>query len=317
MPDNAGNTSWVTEDTESTQYALIIKNEKRYDNHKSLKIHSVVVQSETLKTFLGKVLEGYPTITTTLQRLEFTAPFKPLVHRWDDLVKIREEEEDAVTKEYIDLFYTIFEVELRDILSRKNDMTSNGVITHELLWTIFEPSGLVISTSYGRTSGFLFKDTSVDYRTKAWVIEAKRIAYDGTTFGFEDQSFIVPFFNGTKLITSLAVSPLRYHADKDTIQASLLANGKIWEEHQGFHHKQYEGVAYGFLDHGIDDDLIEYDLIEYHVKSRVIIDTEAFKTFHDIKIIYIDNTNIDDILTDEQRIVSSGLLYGYFLEDKK
>ncbi|KAJ5899699.1 hypothetical protein N7495_004443 [Penicillium taxi] len=322
MPDDAGQTSWTkdlpesliapAEDADSAQYALIIRNAKCYDGRKSLKIHSVVVQSEPLKKFLGKALEGYPGVTTTLQRLDFTAPFKPLVHRWDELIKARDEEEDATTKEHVDLFYNIFEEELRDVLASKKDMTSNGVITHELLWTILEPDGLIINTSYGRTRAFLFDDASIDCRTKSWIISANYIEYDGVSFGFDDETFKVPYFIGTKPITSLPISPLKYHANKDTIRNTLLAQGKAWEEHKGFHYKQYEGLAFGFFYRdGCED------VVRYQVKSRIIIDAEAFGIFHTEKSIYVNNENVDDVLTDEQRIVASGMVYGYSLKDKE
>lgn len=58
---------------------------------KTLDLHSVVVQSELVKESLGRVLEGYPGITTELERLEFGAPFECFVHRWDRLLGEREE----------------------------------------------------------------------------------------------------------------------------------------------------------------------------------------------------------------------------------
>jgi hypothetical protein len=129
-PDQDGETSWTTklpvtlfepvETDESAQYALILRKTKCYDGRKSLSIYSVLIQSKALKTFLGKVLDGYPGVTTSLERLEFNRPFRPLVHRWEKLVKAREEEElEPAAKAHVDLFYKIFEEELRDTLARK------------------------------------------------------------------------------------------------------------------------------------------------------------------------------------------------------
>lgn len=118
-PDESGNVSWTkdypeslvapAEDEESAQYALIVRHSKCYDGRKSLKIHSIVVQSEPLKEFLGKVLENYPGVTTTLERLEFYNPFKPLVHRWEQFIEFREKLEDSedVTKKHVDLLYKV------------------------------------------------------------------------------------------------------------------------------------------------------------------------------------------------------------------
>jgi hypothetical protein len=217
-PDENEETSWSkelpetivdpAEDAESAQYALIVRNVKCYNGRKSLSIHSIVIQSEFLKTFLGKVLEGYPGITVTLERLEFTAPFKPLVHRWEDFLKAREEEElDATTQEHVDLLHKILEEELRDILARKKDLIRNGVITHSLLWTLFEPDDVVIATVAGRRNAYLFVDDAINCRTKAIILEVKYIEFDGDDFGYSDDRFEVPVFIGTTPITSLPAFP--------------------------------------------------------------------------------------------------------------
>ncbi|KAJ5156611.1 hypothetical protein N7492_009414 [Penicillium capsulatum] len=318
-PDENGETSWTkelpdtltepAEDAESAQYALIVRNEKCYDGRKSLSIHSVVIQSEPLKQFLGKALERYPGVTTTLERLEFKTPFKPLVHRWENILKLRDEEQDPTTKEHVDLFYRIFEEGLRDILARKADMIRNGVITHSLVWTIFEPDDIIVASSGGRNRALLFSEDEFSCRSQAWMLTCRYIDYDGEQFGFRDEEFKVPSFVGTTPITSLPIFPLKFHPDKVAIRESLLARGKSWEAHKGYHYKQYEGSAIGFFNHR---------LLKYHVKSRIIIDTEAFNVFHASKSVRVkDEDELSAELTDDQRVVTSPMVHGYSLKDKE
>lgn len=103
--DDNGRTSWTKkkpddlpstgEDPESAQYALIVRHVKCYDGRKPLQIHSIVVQSERLKKVLGEVLDGYPGVTMTLERVEFRSPFKPFVHRWERFASARDQELDS------------------------------------------------------------------------------------------------------------------------------------------------------------------------------------------------------------------------------
>lgn len=101
-----------------------------------------MIQSEPLKKVLGNVLHGYPGVTTSLERLEFSKPFKRLVHRWEALTKAREEEQDEITKKHVDLFYKILEEELRDTLDRKKTYfamessltTSSGAFLSPVTW---------------------------------------------------------------------------------------------------------------------------------------------------------------------------------------
>ncbi|KAJ5460298.1 uncharacterized protein N7458_001850 [Penicillium daleae] len=314
-----GETSWTrylpetlikpVENDESAQYVLIVRNVKCYDGRKSLSIHSVIVQSEPLKTFLGKVLHGYPGVTTSLERLEFHTPFRPLVHRWENFIKVRDEEElDSTTKEHVELFYKFFEEELRGTLARKKDLIQNAVITSPLLWTLFEPDDIVISNS-DFPRGYLFSKASIKSQTNDWVLTCKYIDFDGKKFGYSEQEVLVDDFIGTKPITSLPIYPLKYHSKRDTVRKTLISQGKCWEEHKGYHYMQYEGLALGLSEYG--------QAKQFHVKSRIIIDAEAFGVFDSDGSIHVFGKDIAEELTDEQRMITSDMVYGYSLIDKE
>lgn len=297
------------ENDESAQYALIVRNVKCYDGRKSLSIHSVIVQSEPLKTFLGKVLHGYPGVTTSLERLEFHTPFRPLVHRWENFIKVRDEEElDSTTKAHVELFYEIFEEELRDTFARKKDLIQNAVITCPLLWTLFEPDDIVISNS-DFPRGYLCCKASIKSQTNDWVLTCTYIDFDGKKFGYSEQEVFVDDFIGTKPITSLPIYPLKYHSKRDTVRKTLISQGKRWEEHKGYHYMQYEGLALGLSEYG--------QVKQFHVKSRIIIDAEAFGVFDSDGPIHVFGKDIAEELTDEQRMITSDMVYGYSLIDKE
>jgi len=86
-----------------------------------------MVQSSLIKTVLGEVLNGYPGITTNLDRLQFNAPFEPFVHRWEKLIEAREKETDTDTRNHINLLYDVLEEELRENIREKDDLIKNGV----------------------------------------------------------------------------------------------------------------------------------------------------------------------------------------------
>lgn len=320
-PDELGKTTWTkelpetlaqpVENDQSAQYALVVRNVKCYDGRKSLSVHSVIVQSEPLKIFLGKVLDGYPGVTTSLRRLELTQPFEPLIHRWENLVKAREDEElDRTTKEHVDLFYNILEEELRDTLAQKNDLIHNGVITHALLWALFEPNDVVISSS-DSPRGYLFGKADLEVQSQSWRVTCKHIDCNGKKFGYTDERFVVKPFVGTKPITSLPVYPLKYHPEKDAVRESLIAQGKRWEEHKGYHYRQYEGIALGSSQRGGESK-------QYHVKSRIIIDAEAFDIFCSYTSVQLyDDKEMPEELTDDLRMITSNMVRGYSLNNKE
>ncbi|KAJ5972272.1 uncharacterized protein N7479_002190 [Penicillium vulpinum] len=296
------------EDEESAQYALLVRKQKCYDGRRSLSIHSIVVQSERLKEFLKKALNNYPGVTPTLERLEFTLPFRPFVHRWETIVKLRDEERDPTTKAHVDLFYCIMDEELRDIIGRKKDLVSKGVITHDLAWTILEPQDVILSSIEGPQRAYSLTQASEEYEPPEYTyFEVEYVGFNGSKFGYSHRGFDIPKFSGTIPITSLPIFPLKYHPEKEVVQDLLIARGKKWEEYKGYHFKSYEEGSASTNTKGDT---------KYHVKNRVIIDTEAYKLFGSMAGSISIHREIDGGLDDAQRLMATPMLYGYSLNDK-
>ncbi|KAJ5848111.1 hypothetical protein N7455_012068 [Penicillium solitum] len=315
-PDAYGKRSWSkkvpidlpdpVEDAESAQYALL----KCYDGRRSLSIHSIIVQSERLKGFLKRALDDYPGVTTTLQRLEIASPFRPFVHRWETIIKLRDEEQDPTTKTHVDMFYRIMDEELRDVIDRKNDLVAKGVITHNLVWTILEPQDVVLSSIVE-----LYVPSSKHETSENDYLEMEYVGFDGSKFGYKYTGFLIPSFVGTMPITSLPYFPLRYHPEKDTIQELLIARGKKWEAYKGYHFKAYEEASTGTISKSRDKNSRDTN---HHVNSRVIIDIDAYKLFaHMVVSVTVGvDREIDGELDDSQRLIATPTLYGYSLSDK-
>jgi hypothetical protein len=246
--------------------------------------------------------------------------------------------------------YTVLEEELRDVISQKNDLIANAVITYNLLYAMFEPDEPIYSVIGGRQRAFVFQKGFHDTRSRSFVITGKYIDYNGKAFGFMENSFSIPAFEGTTPITSLSVLPLKYHSDHATIREELIARGALWGQHKGYQSMQYEGVANGYY----------YEKeTKFNVKGRIVIDTEAYSTFNpDVAPIFASNTvtysgyqddpygdgmqlraahsnrlygrnrralneqtplpsTISDTLTDEQHLIATPIVRGYSLSNKQ
>ncbi|KAJ5374997.1 ATPase AAA-type core [Penicillium concentricum] len=298
------------EDEESAQYALLVRKQKCYDGRRSLSIHSIIVQSERLKEFLKRALNDYPGVTPTLKRLEFKSPFPPFVHRWEAITKFRDEEQDPTTKTHIELLYRIMDEELRDVIDRKKDLVAQGVITYDLTWTILEPQDVVLSSSDGALRAYSLE--SEDVSPESDYFTAEYVEFDGSKFGYTSKGFLIPKFAGTMPITSLPIFPLKYHPEKDTVQGLLTARGKKWAEYKGYHFKSYEEASTSTNSEGRDTNLSG---TKYSVKSRVIIDIEAYKLFGRGVVNFVKE--IDEELDNSQRLIATPMLYGYSLDDKE
>ena len=282
--DSQGRHQWVTEypedaveaaeSAETARFAFLVRNKISYDSRKTLEIDSIIVQSPLLKKALGVVLEGYPGITTNLQRLVFPAPFQPFVHRWTKLVNVLETTTDEATRAHLRLFHDVLHEELKDAIAAKNDLVANGVITFEYLWTIFEPGVLFYGHDEGKERVFELLSTSqlTDPSSgSAYLrLQSRSIDWDGEKFGNRIEYFCNFEFEGTKPIIRLDYFPLNFHPNQQDLVNRLTSRGKIFETLAGYHFMAYRGTA---LTYG------RCGLIKQVVDSRIIIDCEAHNRF--------------------------------------
>ncbi|KAB8265747.1 P-loop containing nucleoside triphosphate hydrolase protein [Aspergillus pseudonomiae] len=272
------------ENTESGQYAMI---------------------SDLLKKFLNKLLKGYPGLTMALKRVEIQTPFMRFIHRWEAFSKAREDIEDSATRSVVDLLYRVLEEELGEIITHKKDLIHNCVITHVFLWAIFEPGAHLYSVDddHERVFELLSITLSSD---GVFGVSSMYIDYDGTSFGYRMHDEHICLFEGTQPIIALPIFPLKFHPKAGAVQENLIAPGKLWEKYSGYHCKQYEGPGFAkFMGRHI----------QISVKSRIIIDGEAFNTFNPNHSIKVDPCLKP--LNDEKRLLATPMQRGYSLKDKK
>ncbi|KPI39347.1 uncharacterized protein AB675_5207 [Cyphellophora attinorum] len=281
--DKDGKTQWTTKEPEdaaepvegrsTAKYAFLVRLRKSSDTRKKYDLDSVVVQSQLLKTQLGVALADYPGVTTSLERLVFSAPFRPFVHRWDHLTTLLEDSEgdDPASAAHLKLFLDLLYTELKEAIDVKTDLVRNGVITFEHLWTICEPETLIFGEQYGQQCVWELKHTSncnsqdgVPYLSLAvWSVD-----FDGSRFGKSHGYLDIHYFEGTVKIDELEYFPLDFHTQRNTVARALIARGKSFAALAGYHYKWYTGVA---LAEGK-----ARRMVRHNVESRIIIDCNAY-----------------------------------------
>ncbi|ORY71659.1 P-loop containing nucleoside triphosphate hydrolase protein [Pseudomassariella vexata] len=259
----------AAENEETLKYAVLVRNKRSCDSRKKLEIDSVVIQSPLLKEVLRDVLKDYPGVTTTLARLTFVAPFKPFVHRWEELTAALDGDYDETTKSHLKLLHTVLFEELKDIISATKDYIKNKVITYEHVWTIFQPGTIIFASRYGRPVTVRLHEGQFTNHCKygpCYLLKCDRLDWDGSKFGYDLSQHIILPFAGTLSITDLDCFPLAYHSDQETVTATLIARGALFERLAGYHYKAYRGNAI---------EQKEWGPAKITVDCRVVIDAYA------------------------------------------
>lgn len=299
IPEDVGKPA---EDAEAQKYAMLVRHIKVYnDPRRVLSMHSIVIQSPLLKQLLGEVLAGYPGVTVGLQRLEFSGRFEPLIHRWRELDnaitglkdKSAGKEDDVATKyNHAKLLHSLLAEEFKEVIESSKDMMEQGVMTYELLWTLFQPGSHVYARVQGQDRVFRLHSSKYGADRNGnpvYWISAQYIDYDGTRFGSNKLNIQIPRYEGTKPIAHLAVFPLAFHTTKDDIKSKLEQRGAKMEALAGSHYRAYNGVGWKVGNMG--------QIEKYSIKGRIVIDGYGWNRFNPNYSVYVTALHIKDTNT--------------------
>ncbi|KAF6813996.1 hypothetical protein CMUS01_12723 [Colletotrichum musicola] len=235
----------VEEQLDVKQKALVIRMGKSHSDGNPLSLHSIVVQSASLKKTLGEVFEGFEGITTSLKKLVFKAPFHPFYYRWSTLQQILEKQKklEPDAGKYTQLLYNILEKELRDVMAEIKDLLDNKVMTYSLLWALFEPGGLVVTTEEQDERFFIAHRCAYNAKEGYLGVHAKFVDWNGERFGYSDESLCICEYHGTRPITDLGVYPARFHSSIEASKQKAMERGRRFRDLRGFHYKAYSGLV--------------------------------------------------------------------------
>ena len=176
-------------------------------------------------------------------------------------------------------------------------------ISFDDLWHLFRPGDLVLSKRRGQqqlfkvhcvTGGQMRRRNPTEQEVKGhqslgdnvgtgtWSnvrLDAFKMSFDGVHVGPEDALLEIKHYTGKKLITDLAVFPLRFHPERCKLLERLEERGRKFMSSAG--HRFYEGMTLRFALDRAQDGVM--DKAEDMV-SEVYVDFEAFfRTFEDLK----------------------------------
>lgn len=227
---------------EHKRFALVVRREKDPDGP-GLIFHSITIQSPLIREFLTKVFKGYRGVFTGLKNLVFRPPFHEFFYRWDRFQQILSETEDEVVRQHIDLLHKIIAPQIQAHLDVRKDLLSNGLVTFEYLWAIFEPDTEVFETS--DTGDRLYISRDCYYRqnmhSKTFILSCDYIDYNGTILGWASQNLSIGQFEGHMRIAQVDPVPSALVPNLSEIKQRLTERGKAFEALKGMHYKTYTG----------------------------------------------------------------------------
>ncbi|KAF2168105.1 hypothetical protein M409DRAFT_21551 [Zasmidium cellare ATCC 36951] len=173
-----------------------------------------------------------------------------------------------------------------------------GNITFDLLWALFTPNDIAITSCYGAwDEPRCFKvDYAMKYQTMTrgewYCIEGKYLEYDGKGFGLGDFEVDIESFKGPRKITSLSAYPLKYHKNPEGIKKQIIQRGQQFVEMEGMEYKFHKGLAFMKK---------KKQVLKININGRVMIDPATFRRVNpNYPISVIKPKDADDLFSDSE-----------------
>ncbi|KAI5838547.1 hypothetical protein DFP73DRAFT_580620 [Morchella snyderi] len=333
---------------------------------------SLEVKSKHLKAVLRKVIGEYPGVSFRTAAIKLTFPLNSLYHYLEELKaelevmkkanapdaekekekekekeetngdaneKTKNPEEEKLSKEdteeaivHLDYLVKYLEIEFDEVIKDVANLLPQGLISYEILWTIFKPGRAIYARSHHDQQRCLQFERG-DYsggNEPHYSLTVKYLDYDGKYFGMAQTTVPILPFEGTMDISSLAAFPLEYHPRKDAVSKFLIERGRRFEELKGCHYMEYTGVGLG--------EKVMCGRAQYSIRGRVMCDKATYSRINPDRAIMITalpgqapqsengenlfmkngcELPINKPLTDEQCLLASFLISGFALSEKK
>ncbi|CAK4011951.1 related to AAA family ATPase [Lecanosticta acicola] len=294
---------------EFAEYAFLVR--RRFDWENKYDTTVIDIKSRQLRTVLQEIMKDCksvsleaeePTIDPNLLFLyleELRTHYKKTLK-----TRIKAEKKKKATKKleqqkalcktlvsYIDDDYAETKKTLYPLLEAGN-------ITFDLLWALFKPNDIAITSCYGSwDEPRCYKiEYAMKYHTMTrgewYCIEGRYLEYDGKGFGYGDFEVDVEAFKGPRKITSLASYPLHYHKDPEGIKKQIIERGQRFVAMEGMEYKFHNGLAFAKK---------KKQVLKININGRVMIDPATFRRVNaNYPISLIKPKDTDDLFSDSE-----------------
>ena len=221
------------------QFAVIVQKRRCASAPGGAEIDTVRVRSPLLKAVLSEHLSAYSDYANAKLSfpMDFVAPFAPLFHCWDAVVKLSEEHPDPTTREHLQILHETLAKNFENPLKKVEDCRLTGKITFHSFWTIFKPGQLLYRRDIHGKWERLMRIVSAFYgrdrdNVDCFMINAEFVCWDGRHFGIAVAAFDILDAGPGKItnISELPVMPLDMHPEREAIRTRMLKKGQRYSK---------------------------------------------------------------------------------------
>lgn len=197
------------------------------------------IEDPGLIALLRAEMVKYPGVNFDSDMISMQAPFAPLVHNWDKLVRRSEHEpESQTTKDLASLLERVRTApELEDYFKSRESNMAAKVTTFDTLWTVFAPGTHIVARVFrGSEQIFTVHDSPIPWPQYAAQVTYKHHTMWVWNWDYDGKKILKVFyklkferFRGTKPITELPYYTLSVLPDERQQALTKASRGRAYK----------------------------------------------------------------------------------------
>lgn len=199
--------------------------------------HDFVIHDPDMWEVLSRVLQDYQDLDMELDGWKFRPPFRPLVHRWVDLINFPTAAPEGPLRTAAAALVEFLTPIVAHSVSSFAQTMETGKVPYKDVWQVFPPQTLVVTKFLGvdTVCRVLRYDETFEDQSPCWCIDLEHVNWNGERTGYASTTVKVMHFRGQKHITDLPLFPMSFLADEEKTRASLIGRGRKFERLRGYH----------------------------------------------------------------------------------
>ncbi|KAF2660225.1 P-loop containing nucleoside triphosphate hydrolase protein [Lophiostoma macrostomum CBS 122681] len=294
----------VSRHGEDKKYAVVVKQEFTEQNRLEKEI--LTINSEHILEAFRTVIGSYPTVAADFSEpFDMEGPFAMLYHYWDELDEYRNDREDGMARDHLNVLFSFMESTMAAEKKKCETQIKKGQIDYSRLWAIYKPGETVIRYEHGHPWLLKCVKTAYEECPKGRWLEVHCVFtdYDGTDVGeakhqvdLHQKRYFASEHPAN--IKDLPIYPRRYVEEGPDLEERLAERGEHFLTLRGVNVQTYDGPAayakeppMGYF----NPEMAEFDPIwwPYKETGRVVIDRKTFQEDKELSAVGISATSSD------------------------
>jgi hypothetical protein len=234
----------------ASKYPIVHRHVHDKRTRNSWKTSEFTINDKAIKALVRAALVNYPQFDPdNPDDWTFEPPYRPLLHRWEQLNDLCKEVTEEAHKEAADRLLSFLRPVLKSELKVQSLAKETNKVWWDDVWHIFPPGEITVTTFYGvETLAKVVRcvtellNVGTAQEEHCLIITLQFVDWNGEYCGLSETKVHLKEYVGLRRVLDLPAYPLSFHEDPDALRKKMLERGRKFEKLRGYQFRMHSGI---------------------------------------------------------------------------